>query len=85
MCILPDFQSSSSRELSELVCAAGERGRSARTTLWRVRVNQALFGRAPVGRPWCIGYGKAPLAAALALCVRAGTRAERPRQEAAAA
>ena len=29
MCILPDFQSSSSRELSELVCAAGERGRSA--------------------------------------------------------
>ena len=51
MCILPDSQSSSSRELSELVCAAGERGRSARTTLWRVRVNQALNGWAPFGRP----------------------------------
>ena len=78
-------RSAATRELSELVCAAGERGRSARTTLWRVRVNQALNGWAPFGRPRCIGYGKAPLVAALALCVRAGTRAERPRQEAAAA
>ena len=85
MCILPDFQSSSSRELSELVCAAGERGRSARTTLWRVRVNQALNGWAPFGRPRCVGYGKAPQSAALALCARAGRRAGRPRQEAAAA
>ena len=106
MCILPDFQSSSSRELSELVCAAGERGRRPRASrvikAERVTANQrpkvpkgqphhplagpgALNGWAPFGRPRCVGYGKAPLAAALALCARASARAGRPRQEAAAA